>query len=255
MGSIPICQAPESFPGGSSISGAFLCRLSVRVPACLDRTPLAMSSQIRPGQPNCIERLEIGQVPVAKRTAQLTRIPAYGTQRTMKKFITGIVMVIAWLLAFPTFSLAGEFTVTKVYDGDTIMAEGHDIVIYILLAGIDAPEMASREGQPHQPYAKEAKRYLESLILNKTVDIKGYSIGPYPYDDLVGEIYLRDKNINMEMVKNGLAEVWLERPPEGFDITPYLEAERKAKAAKRGMWSLGRGYMSPRDWRRIHPKR
>jgi micrococcal nuclease len=173
----------------------------------------------------------------------------------MEKLVKIIFFMIVCLLALPTLSLGGEFKVTKIYDGDTIMAEGHDIIIYVLLAGIDAPEIASREDQPHQPYGQAAKRYLENLILNKTVDIKGYGIGPYPYNHLVGEVCLGDKNINVEMLEKGLAEVWLERPPEGLDITPYLEAEREAKGTKQGMWSLGKRYMSPWDWRKIHTKR
>jgi micrococcal nuclease len=173
----------------------------------------------------------------------------------VKKLIKTILFLITCLLALPTHSLAGEFKVTKVYDGDTIMAEGHDIVIYVLLAGIDAPEIATRKGRPQQPYGQEAKRYLEGLILNKVVDIKGYGIGPYPYNHLIGEIYLQDENINVGMIEKGLAEVWLERPPEGLNIAPYLEAEREAKAARRGMWSLGQDYISPRDWRKIHARK
>jgi micrococcal nuclease len=170
------------------------------------------------------------------------------------KKLVNIPFLITCLLALPTHLLAGEFKVTKVYDGDTIMAEGHDIVIYVLLAGIDAPEIATRKGQPQQPYGQEAKRYLEGLILNKVVDIKGYGIGPYPYNHLIGEIYVQDENINVGMIEKGLAEVWLERPPEGLNIAPYLEAEREAKARRRGMWSLGQDYMSPRDWRKIHTR-
>jgi endonuclease YncB( thermonuclease family) len=173
----------------------------------------------------------------------------------MKRLTKIISFLITCLLALPAYLLAGEFKVVKVYDGDTIMAEGHDIVIYVLLAGIDAPEIATRKGQPNQPYGQEAKRYLEGLILNKVVDIKGYGIGPYPYNHLIGEIYLQDGNINIGMIEKGLAEVWLERPPQGLDITPYLKAEREAKAARHGMWSLGQDYMSPRDWRKIHARR
>ena len=173
----------------------------------------------------------------------------------MKKSIKIISIIITCLLAFPAVLLAGQFKVTKVYDGDTIMAEGHDIVIYVMLAGIDAPEVASRRSQPHQPYGQEATRYLESLILNEIIDIKGYGIGAYPYNHLIGEVYLKDKNVNIEMLKKGLAEVWLERPPRGLDIVPYLEAERKAREAGLGMWSLGSKYMSPRDWRKIHAQK
>lgn len=170
----------------------------------------------------------------------------------MKKSIKIISIIITCLLALPAVLLAGQFKVTKVYDGDTIMAEGHDIVIYVMLAGIDAPEIASRRSQPQQPYGQEARQYLESLILNQIIDIKGYGIGAYPYNHLIGEVYLKDKNVNIEMLKKGLAEVWLERPPSGLDIVPYLEAERKAREAGLGMWSLGSKYMSPWDWRKIY---
>jgi endonuclease YncB( thermonuclease family) len=63
----------------------------------------------------------------------------------MNKSIKTTLILIAFLLALSTHSLAGQFKVTKVYDGDTIMAEGHDIIIYVLLAGIDAPEIGSRK--------------------------------------------------------------------------------------------------------------
>lgn len=154
-----------------------------------------------------------------------------------------------------TYSLAGQFKVNKVYDGDTIMAEGYDIVIYVLLAGIDAPEICSRKHKRGQAYGQEAKRYLEDLILKKVVDIKGYGIGPYPYNHLIGEIFLNDKNINIEMIKEGLAEVCREKPPDGLNIAPYLEAEREAKGAELGMWSIGENYISPRDWREMHIKK
>jgi len=111
---------------------------------------------------------------------------------SMNKSIKTTLILIAFLLALSTHSLAGQFKVTKVYDGDTIMAEGHDIIIYVLLAGIDGPEIGSRKQQRGQPYGQEAKKYLEKLILNKTVDIKGYGLGPYPFNHLIGEIYLKD---------------------------------------------------------------
>ncbi len=117
----------------------------------------------------------------------------------MRKPLKIVPLLTAFLLTFSTHLLAGQFKVTRVYDGDTIMAKGHDIVIYVLLAGIDAPEIGSRKQQRHQPYGQEAKRYLERLILNKVVDIKGYGIGPYPYNHLIGEIHLKDRNINVEI--------------------------------------------------------
>jgi len=54
------------------------------------------------------------------------------------------------------------------------------------------------------------------------------------------------------MLREGLAEVWREQPPEGLNLAPYLEAQRRAQEARRGMWSLGTKYMSPRAWREMH---
>lgn len=173
----------------------------------------------------------------------------------MRKIITKISVLIMCLLVTSSPSLAGQFKVTTIYDGDTIMAEGHDVIIYVLLAGVDAPEIASRNHEKDQPFGVEAKWYLEKMILNKSVEIKGYGIGQYPYNHLIGEIFLEDKNINIELIKEGLAEVWHEKPPSGLVIAPYIEAEEEAKRAGRGIWSLGDKYMSPGDWRKIHTKR
>jgi len=159
------------------------------------------------------------------------------------------------LILYSSPSLAGHFKVTKIYDGDTIMAEGHDVIIYVLLAGVDAPEIASKNHERTQPFGQESKQYLENTILNKSVEIKGYGIGQYPYNHLIGEIFLGDTNINIEMIKQGLAEVWREEPPAKLLIAPYIEAQEEARRAGRGIWSLGDNYMSPRDWRKIHTKR
>jgi lipoprotein signal peptidase len=43
-----------------------------------------------------------------------------------------IPFLIIILFILPTISLAGQFKVTRVYDGDTIKAEGHHITIKII---------------------------------------------------------------------------------------------------------------------------
>jgi len=105
-----------------------------------------------------------------------------------KRFLKIILFVIVSLLVLPSFSLAGQFKVTRVYDGDTIKAEGHDTIIKVRLLGIDAPETSKKKREPGQPYSQGAKKYLASLVLNKIVDIKGYQ--PDRYNRLLVVIYL-----------------------------------------------------------------
>jgi len=88
------------------------------------------------------------------------------------------------------------------------------------------------------------------MVLNKQVFIKGYGLGPY--NRILGVVYVGKKNVNLELIKAGLAEVYKGKPPRGFDLSPYLTAEAQAKSQKRGMWSLGDKYISPKDWRKLH---
>ncbi|RLB41849.1 MAG: hypothetical protein DRH12_07130 [Deltaproteobacteria bacterium] len=144
------------------------------------------------------------------------------------------------------------FKITRVYDGDTVMAVQDGVVIYVMLMGIDAPEISETSGIPDQPYGREAKQYLSELILNKEVEIEGYGKGPYPDNYLLGVIYVNGKNVNLDMVAKGLAEAFEKDLPPGFNIGPFLHAERIAKDNKIGMWSLGDKYVSPSRWREIH---
>jgi len=148
----------------------------------------------------------------------------------MKRPLILIPFLTTFLLLLPTLSLAGQFKVTRVYDGDTIKAEGHDITIKVRLVGIDSPETSKKSRQQGQPYSDRAKKHLAGFILNKVVDIKGYGLDRY--NRILGVIYLNGNNINLEMVKQGLAEVYQGKSPRGFDHAPYLDAEREARAAK-----------------------
>lgn len=146
-------------------------------------------------------------------------------------------------------SNAAEFTITKVYDGDTVKAEAKGAVIYVMLVGIDAPETGTRADMAGQPFADAARKFLSHLVLNKRVEIKGYGLGPYPHDHILGEIRVDHVNVNLEMVRQGLAEVCREGLPKGFDGPSYVSAEDDARAHARAIWSQGNRYESPAGWR------
>ena len=144
-----------------------------------------------------------------------------------------------------------KFKVIKVYDGDTFVAEGHSIKIMARLVGIDAPETANKRKQkPEQPYSQSAEKYLAKMVLNKMVWIKSY--GMEHYNRLLTEVFTDNKNVNLELVKAGFAEVYNGKIPKGFDVAPYREAEAKAKKSRKGIWSLGNNYVSPAKWRKMY---
>jgi len=157
-------------------------------------------------------------------------------------------VLLAIFLVFPAFAWAGQFKVVRIYDGDTFKAEGHDIEITVRLIGIDAPETSKNKNEPGQAFSQSAKKYLANLVLNNIVDVKGY--GTDQYHRILGVVFLDSHNVNIEMIKAGLAEVYRGKPAGSLDLDPYWKAEKEAREAKRGMWVLGDKYISPRDWRK-----
>lgn len=144
-----------------------------------------------------------------------------------------------------------QFTVIKVYDGDTFMAKGHNIEIMARLVGIDAPETAKkRKHKPEQPYSQKAKKYLTKMILNKTVRIKSY--GMELYNRLLTEVFVDNRNMNLELLRSGFAEIYNGKLPKDFDIAPYRKAEMKARKSQKGIWFLGSKRISPKKWRKMY---
>lgn len=142
---------------------------------------------------------------------------------------------------------AGSFKVLKVYDGDTIQVQGMDLTFKIRMVGIDAPEIGY-QGQESQPFCQRAKNYLSQKVAGKYITLKSYGLGGY--NRQLAEVFIHGNNINLEMIRVGLAEVYTGRKPNSLDSAAYYSEEQKAKDAKRGMWVQGSAYKSPRQWRK-----
>jgi len=85
--------------------------------------------------------------------------------------------------------------VTKVIDGDTVIVEGGH---HIRLLGIDSDEKG-------YPCYEPAKLYLEKLILGKKVKLEKDGADVDKYGRCLRYIFVGQKNVDLEMVKKGLA--------------------------------------------------
>jgi micrococcal nuclease len=162
-----------------------------------------------------------------------------------------LLVFLLWsILASTGICIAGEYQVSRVVDGDTIIVNKSTTKLTIRLVGIDAPEVSHAKNEPGQPFSQQSTKHLAGLVLNKTVDVK--SFGPDRYGRTLGEVFLDGNNINLEVVKSGFAEVYRGTPAKGQNMEPYWKAEEEARRAGKGMWVLGDKYVSPRDWRKTH---
>jgi len=139
--------------------------------------------------------------------------------------------------------------VQRVYDGDTILIAGPQGSYLVRLVGIDAPETGKDKGAQGQPYSQAARRYLARLVLNRCVDLVGF--GTDRYHRRLALVRVADQDVNLAMVREGMAEVYRGRPPDGFDLRPFEAAQAEARAARKGVWRQGERYRSPMEWK--HP--
>lgn len=166
----------------------------------------------------------------------------------ISRCLSAMALLLVALLSSPLSLYAGQFEVVEALDGDTVRASGYGAQFTVRLAGIDAPELCPQDKDLAQPFSAEAKDYLQALVLNKRVSLKSY--GEKRYGILWGEIFLGEKNINLEMLQAGYAETYRGESPQNLDLAPYFETEKKARAAKKGVWAQGKKYISPLTWRK-----
>jgi endonuclease YncB( thermonuclease family) len=143
----------------------------------------------------------------------------------------------------------GIFLVEKVIDGDTIEIEIDEKKERVRLLCIDAPELSKND-----PFAEEAKAYLEDNIEGKEVIIEfgtgKYGTGRDAYGRLLGYVFSVNHLIeyNVSLIREGLARVAYIFD-EWENAEAYGDAESLAKEEKIGIWSI-EGYVTPNGYNR-----
>ena len=114
--------------------------------------------------------------------------------------------------------------VVKVSDGDTItVLDSSKTQHKIRLQGIDAPEKK-------QAFGNASRKFLAGLVANREVRVAWSKRDRY--QRILGTVFVDGKDVNLEMLKAGMA--WHYKK---YDSTPaYAQAESEARAAKRGLW-------------------
>ncbi len=129
--------------------------------------------------------------------------------------------------------------VVKVTDGDTITVLDADKVQHkIRLEGIDAPESK-------QAFGTRSKEHLGDKVAGKEVTVQWEERDRYKR--ILGDVFIEDRHINREMVKDGFA--WhFKRYSKSKELA---DAETEAREAKRGLWA-DKSPIPPWEFRRLH---
>ena len=130
--------------------------------------------------------------------------------------------------------LAGR--VLSVGDGDSLDVRVANRKIRVRLHQIDTPEL-------NQPWGREAKKALARKVNGRTVRLEPNTVDDY--GRLVATVWLGNRDINRELVRQGHA--WVYR--RYLEDRTLIPEEAAAKSAGRGLWGA-ENPVPPWEWRR-----
>lgn len=158
----------------------------------------------------------------------------------MLKRINFYVSALLVCVVLSSFTFRGEekqARVQRVIDGDTFVIEnGTSKGDKVRLIGVDAPETRRTARKEVGYYGQEAKEYLRTMLNGKQVKLV-FDVGKRDrYGRLLAYVYLGNKFVNAELVKQGYAVSYTLAPNVQYaDL--FLKLERQARQAKRGLWN------------------
>jgi endonuclease YncB( thermonuclease family) len=173
----------------------------------------------------------------------------------------GLIVAVAWIGA--VFQPSAAFCqpedgqdlilgkVFKIYDGDTVaIKDDKGKEVRVQIAYIDAPDMDEKTNKK-QPLYAESIKFLTGMIFNKEVIIE--SLGKDKLGRVEGVIFLEKVNVNVEMVRGGMAEIYepVRSRPSAYKqeyVKQLADAENTAKSEKLGIWGHP-DYVSPYKFR------
>ncbi len=148
-----------------------------------------------------------------------------------------LLLIIA--LSFATLSQAWTGKVVGISDGDTIKVLRDGKQVKIRLYGVDTPEKV-------QSFGNKAKQFTASLVGGKMVDVE--TITTDRYGRTVGQVAVSGDLLDTELVKAGMAWVYLKYCDRQPLCNNLIKLESKAKANGIGLWSVPNP-QPPWEWR------
>lgn len=133
-----------------------------------------------------------------------------------------------------------DVVVVGVADGDTVTVLDRErrAQSRVRLSAIDTPERG-------QPWGTRARQALADKVFRR--DVRVAPEGEDRYGRVLGRLYVGNRDVNREMVREGHAWVYRRYSLDAG----LLEDERVAREGRRGLWSLPDSQtVPPWEWRR-----
>ena len=154
----------------------------------------------------------------------------------MIKSLKIISLLIAFVLALPALSLAGQYRVIRVVDGDTIVVNYKGKNEKVRLLCVNTPESVHPDEKQNIPMGKVASDYTKNRLKGKYVDLEFEGPIRGRYGRLLAYVFVDGSNFNLELVKRGLSPYYTKYGLSQRYDEEFREAERYAREHKLNIW-------------------
>lgn len=151
-----------------------------------------------------------------------------------------LVLACLLLLLSTSSQAKNTYTVSNVYDGDTVELKNADGKLKLRLTDIDAPER-------NQAYGQKARRALIKLCKGSDISINVELAGKDKYNRHLGKLQCNQTDVSVYMAEHGYA--WHNK--KYSDNLAVKNAAATARKERIGLWSMEKP-VPPWVWRRLH---
>jgi micrococcal nuclease len=127
-----------------------------------------------------------------------------------------------------------QAVVVRVVDGDTIEVRFRGRTLDVRLIGVDTPETVA-PGEPVECYGPAASRFTEQSLEGERVRLEFDVERTDRFGRTLAYVWLGDELFNETLVARGFAQVST-FPPNVKYVDQFVDAERDARRAERGLW-------------------
>jgi len=144
--------------------------------------------------------------------------------------------LIAFLITFPVPSIAGQYKVARVVDGDTIVVDYQGKHEKVGLLCVKTPESVHPDKKQNIPMGKVASNYAKKKLTGKYVKLEFENWQRGRYGRLLAYVFVGGKNINLDFVRHGLSPYYTKYGKSQKYDAEFRAAEKLARKEKLNIW-------------------
>jgi micrococcal nuclease len=148
-----------------------------------------------------------------------------------------ITLLISFLTISPTLTIAGQYQVIRVVDGDTIVIRYNGKYEKVRMLCVNTPESVCPDEKQNIPMGKAASKYTQKKLTGKYVNLE-FEIKKLRgnYGHLLAYVFVGGQNLNLDLVRQGLSPYYTKYGKSQKYDAEFRAAEKQARKEKLNIW-------------------